>query len=344
MCRKRTAQLPIEKERAAFTGVALSSRSRLAESFCPEEILTRLARHVELEALERELLAILTEVLPQRVRAAVALDPGAVEPSFVSFRKKIRPWPSARRSPLTMVVSPITFEGEVQGWIGLVSSTLPAPGSRREELVLALCRLAGLAGLPARNARLFENLREQSMRDELTGLHNRRSFVETLAREVDLAQRHSHALSLVTFDIDGFKSVNDNLGHSAGDRVLRDFARALSASVRSTDLVARIGGDEFVILMPKASADQAQRLRSTLSDRMRATSSWLERAAGRRWTLTFSMGVADLGGSRGRGIDLMEQADRDLYSDKTARHHPAFERGDDDAFDGSRRANDGAKS
>jgi len=114
--------------------------------------------------------------------------------------------------------------------------------------------LAGQPGSPAWMAAMIEALVELSSRDALTGLANRRAFELALAREVDRVARSGESALLLTLDIDHFKRVNDTWGHVAGDQVIRAVASALIDSVRPMDLVARVGGEEFAIILPNCGA------------------------------------------------------------------------------------------
>ncbi len=103
------------------------------------------------------------------------------------------------------------------------------------------------------------SLNEQATRDWLTGLHNRRYFEETLADHIEAATRYDRELSLVLFDIDNFKQINDTNGHKTGDEILRRFAALLESTARKADIVCRHGGDEFAVILPetgKANAEQ----------------------------------------------------------------------------------------
>jgi diguanylate cyclase (GGDEF)-like protein/PAS domain S-box-containing protein len=107
------------------------------------------------------------------------------------------------------------------------------------------------------NTDLQKILREDAIRDSLTGLFNRRYLHETLTREVARAHREKIDLSIVAIDLDGFKNVNDTLGHAAGDKILELLADIFRATTRQSDLVCRMGGDEFVVVMPQMPIDMA---------------------------------------------------------------------------------------
>ena len=105
------------------------------------------------------------------------------------------------------------------------------------------------------NIRLRETLREQSIRDALTGLYNRRLLEESLRRELSRAARKERSLAVVVLDIDHFKQFNDTCGHDAGDLVLREVAGVVRRSIRDSDTACRFGGEEFVILLPEVGVE-----------------------------------------------------------------------------------------
>jgi diguanylate cyclase (GGDEF)-like protein len=115
-----------------------------------------------------------------------------------------------------------------------------------------------LAALLVAQVRLqFEREHESATRDALTGLYNRRAFLETGDSEVDRAMRYAHPLAVVFLDLDDFKQLNDSRGHAAGDAALRATAAALLGVLRASDRVARLGGDEFAVLLPETPYDAA---------------------------------------------------------------------------------------
>lgn len=112
---------------------------------------------------------------------------------------------------------------------------------------------------PADVHALAAELAEQAVRDSLTGLYNRRFFDEALTQTIETARRYGRELGLVLFDLDNFKAVNDTCGHEAGDEVLRNFAHLLQKTARKADLVCRIGGDEFAVILPETSLSNTRK-------------------------------------------------------------------------------------
>ena len=151
----------------------------------------------------------------------------------------------------------------------------------------------------------FLSVNEQATRDWLTGLRNRRYFEETLADHVESATRYGRELSLVLFDIDHFKQINDTQGHAAGDEALRKFAGLLKESARKADIVCRHGGDEFAVILPETGTSNgwkfAERVFQALED-------------SNGWKFTVTAGIAALPYE-----NLVATADADLLARKLER-------------------------
>lgn len=152
---------------------------------------------------------------------------------------------------------------------------------------------------------------QMSLHDPLTGLANRRAFDAFLLESFNLAKRHNHAISLMLLDIDRFKSYNDEFGHPAGDALLKSISMLLSSEARETDLVARIGGEEFAIALPETDLEGAR----IIAERVRAA---VERSPLFRRTVTVSAGVAAGTHETVDTAMLLEDCDRALYRAKAA--------------------------
>ena len=156
-------------------------------------------------------------------------------------------------------------------------------------------------------------LQELALRDGLTGLLNRRYWESCLEREFARHQRYDNPVSLVIFDIDHFKRVNDTYGHQTGDEVIRETARITSQLVRETDFAGRYGGEEFVVLLPGTTLDGA----AQFAERLRSS---IERQQldyqGRPLSFTISLGVATLTDDMAGYLTLLERADKALYQSK----------------------------
>jgi diguanylate cyclase (GGDEF)-like protein len=160
----------------------------------------------------------------------------------------------------------------------------------------------------------LEALRRLATRDQLTGLLNRREFDRILQEEIERSRRFGHDFALILADIDHFKAVNDTRGHPAGDAVLREVGRRFTESVRSVDRVARIGGEEFAIVMLEADAvmarQQAERLRQQIEQQACALPEGDPRA------VTVSLGLAVFPRDGADASALVQAADRALYAAK----------------------------
>ena len=204
---------------------------------------------------------------------------------------------------------PLVDRGARIGWLGVLSRE---PGVRfDDEDLRRLEELAERVAPVIENARRFHEARQLADLDSLTGLHNRRFFHETLAREVDRAQRYQRSLSVVIVDVDGFKEINDRIGHLAGDAVLAEIAERLRQVVRSADIPCRVGGDELAVILPEIDVEHAQQLVSRIQQ---AVSAQPIARAGR---VHVSAGVAELM-PNDNPTSLFERSDESLYAAKHA--------------------------
>jgi diguanylate cyclase (GGDEF)-like protein len=207
---------------------------------------------------------------------------------------------------------PLVGRGGRIGWLGVFSRD---PEARfGDDDVRRLEELAERVAPAIENARRFREARLLADLDSLTGLHNRRYFHETLAREVDRALRYQRRLSLVIVDVDGFKEINDRIGHLAGDAVLAEIADRIRQVVRSADIPCRVGGDEFAVIVPEVEVGQARQLVGRIQ---RAVSAQPIARAGRG---KVSAGVADLQ-PNDSPTSLFERGDESLYAAKHVAHN-----------------------
>jgi len=181
---------------------------------------------------------------------------------------------------------PVPAEGGSIGFIAVFSRS--RSHSWNDDEVRELEELALRAGPAIENAKRFREARQLADLDALTGLHNRRFFHETLAREVARAQRYGRRLALIVLDLDDFKAINDRIGHLAGDAVIAESAERVRDVVRSADIACRVGGDEFAVIMPESTLADADQLYRRLQTAVSA------RPVGQAGRLSFSAGVAEL--------------------------------------------------
>jgi diguanylate cyclase (GGDEF)-like protein len=194
--------------------------------------------------------------------------------------------------------------------IGTLAVFWRAPDKEIPDAELArLEELALQAGPAIENARRYRQARQLADLDALTNLHNRRYFHETLAREATRAHRYDRRLSLVVFDIDDFKAINDRIGHLAGDAVLASVAERVQSVVRGADIACRIGGDEFAVILPESGLEDAEQLYKRVQFAVAA------RPLGPFERIRLSAGIAELK-PEDDAKTFFERADEALYRAK----------------------------
>lgn len=237
------------------------------------------------------------------------VDAFTVENLFQISPDAVLPEPGTQ----TAMLLPLKVAGNCFGCLAIAK---PKDVRLGKDQLVSMNAAANHLALALRNAMLFREVKTKADHDGLTRIHNRQSFDERLADELKRHQRYAHNLTLLLFDLDHFKAVNDTYGHQAGDMVLKDVGIILDESCRDTDFAARFGGEEFVVILPQTNEDQAwvlaERLRRKIEQK-------LFQYAGRSFQVTASIGVATLTpGSLDKRDDLIRKADQALYLAKSS--------------------------
>jgi diguanylate cyclase (GGDEF)-like protein len=201
--------------------------------------------------------------------------------------------------------------GEVLGLLQIRAPDRLA--GQAQGLAITAQTIAEQVALSLSNAKLRQVLRDQSIKDPLTGLFNRRYMEETLARELARAERQKRPLSVIVVDVDHFKKINDTHGHPAGDAVLRKAGQYLGSVVRDSDVACRFGGEEFILILPDCHRDDAVIKADELRERL-SLLSFSEGGAGIQ--ITASLGVAAFPLDAIESQGLVQAADAALYAAK----------------------------
>jgi diguanylate cyclase (GGDEF)-like protein len=212
---------------------------------------------------------------------------------------------------------PLIAQGDPIGVLSLVGSAPSSGGDALEEHEDRLRIIAAMSeqiGLSLANLRLRETLRNESIRDPLTGLFNRRFLEESLERECRRSVRAGRPLSVLMLDIDFFKQFNDTFGHDAGDAVLREVGAVTRSMFRGEDVACRYGGEEFALVLADTTAEGAVQRANALRDRVREISMTYRRQT--LGQLSISVGVATLPLHGIDGASLIHAADLALYRAK----------------------------
>jgi diguanylate cyclase (GGDEF)-like protein len=225
--------------------------------------------------------------------------------------------PDAFWVPLnSTLVVPLNVGGELLGTINLYHTR---PDAFQSDDIRVTLFIAELAAQTIENARLFETARESAFTDELTGLKNTRFLHQFLEQEISRSRRNQRPFAVLGLDLDHFKAVNDGFGHERGDDVLAGIGRLFQSQVRQQDLVARCGGDEFIVVLPETDYRQAQTVAAKFSE---ATERFVEELM--RGTMGFprigvSIGIAAFPEDGTDIQPLLAAADQNMYVTKRAR-------------------------
>lgn len=209
----------------------------------------------------------------------------------------------------SIIVAPLSTEQKVFGAIALGSGKTSAFSADDLQLLVSFAATATTA---LQNAQLHAVVQQQAVTDTLTGLYNRRGFYELAEHEILRAQRFHRPMSMILFDIDLFKQINDTYGHPMGDKILASVSASCKAELRQVDIIARYGGDEFIVLLPETSLMEALRAAERLRQKVEQLTFTNHEKTVR---VTLCAGVAEL--LPGDTLkNLIERTDQSLYRAK----------------------------
>jgi diguanylate cyclase (GGDEF)-like protein len=284
-------------------GLASGADDYLTKPFYPGELRARVEVGRRIVELHREIEA------KNRLLEELSLTDSL---TGLPNRRAIELWASRQLSaaarhdfPIWLVMADLDFFKKVNDTYGHNAGDAVLKGFA--EILIALA---------VSNLNLREALRLQAIRDPLTGLYNRRYMQEFLEREIHRARRRGRPLAVMMLDLDNFKRYNDTFGHPAGDEALRFVGDTLLLSVRSEDLACRYGGEEFCVILPECSLQQAAVRAEEIRTRLKELHS--ERASEIPGVITVSIGVAAFEETTDKGNLLLKFADDALYQAKRA--------------------------
>ena len=214
----------------------------------------------------------------------------------------------------SIVCVPMKIKDQVIGVIELINSLEELDFEEND--ILLISAIADFAAIALENARNYKRINELVVTDDLTGLYNSRQFGKLIEDEVKRSSRYGERFSLVFLDLDHFKGINDTHGHLVGSRMLTEFGRLIGRNIRSSDMAARYGGDEFAIILPHTGKEEAVKMACNLLAAMKETSFVSDDNI--PIALTASFGVATFPDDAENRADLIRAADAAMYNVKAA--------------------------
>jgi two-component system, cell cycle response regulator len=270
-------------------------------------VLVRRARRMGLEVVEAGDGPEARGILESQAFDAVVVDlymPGATGLEVVEQARRLDPNIQA-----IILTASASVETAVEALRAGVYDYMTKPFESMAAFELALTRALEHRRLIEENARLFAEVQRLAVTDPVTGLFNRHKLNEFLELEVERARRYGRPLSLIMLDIDDMKKINDTFGHPAGDEALRRVAQAIRSQVRRVDLPTRYGGDEFMIVLPEAKAEEARAISLRIGIEVK-------RGSFDGVQLSASTGVGDWQPGYSGVEDFVRAVDQSLYREK----------------------------
>jgi diguanylate cyclase (GGDEF)-like protein len=316
--RRRAAQLEAINALARHT-TAVLDMDELLEKSCSTILLAFPVDHVAILLLEEQSLYLraqkgrLTLRFPERgeIPAGAGLTHRAVDsgrPVVENDVTTVTGYVAGFAETKSEMCLPLISQGETIGVLALESARA---GAFTPNDVQPLESVADICATAIQNARYFDRVRHMAYADGLTGIFNRRYFEMRIAEEMERARRYDNALALIMVDLDHFKRLNDEFGHLLGDEVLRQVTTLFGQNLRKSDIVCRYGGEEFVLLMPQTTVEQA----TAAAEKLRkAIETWS--FPGVAWPVTISSGVSSFPADGDSRDALVSAADRALYAAK----------------------------
>ena len=245
---------------------------------------------------------------------AVLNDKPVLEDDLLESHRFIEDTRLLEEGVRSYLLLPLRTRGRCVGVLGLAGAT---PHAYDDAALVRMQPIANAAALALENLRLLEKTKELSVTDELTPLYNARFFHQMLERELKFVDRYRSVISIVFMDLDRFKPVNDTYGHLRGSRLLREVGFLLREAVRETDVPARYGGDEFVVVLPQTDEKGAQMIMERLQQAVEQHVFLQEEGINVR--IGASAGAATYPGEAQSKEALIRLADERMYQDKEAR-------------------------
>ncbi len=236
------------------------------------------------------------------------------EPIFVpdTFRRKTTRESILLKDAGSLIAYPIKKRDRV---VGVFTITHPKANAFDGETLAMVKALTRFISIALENSELYNYAKMMAERDSLTHLYNHGTFHSRLKYELERAGRYERPLSVIMFDIDGFKLINDNFGHAVGDRVLKMVAGIINAHIRKTDIPARYGGDEFAILLPETDVEAAKIITQRIRDGLSSIS--MDTEKGGSIHISASFGVTSCGPKTPGREKVVEVADKLMYQAKS---------------------------